>query len=81
MRYTKTILSLYLTILLTIVSNAQGEKSFIRHLGGEEGVPGPHIFHVTEDSKGYIWLCTISGLAKYDGYNLVNYHAISIVLY
>jgi len=57
-------------------SLAQGEKSFIRHLGADEGMPGPHVFHVMEDSKGFIWASTMSGLAKYDGHKFVNYKHI-----
>lgn len=65
-----------LLLLQVMECVSQGEKSFIRHLGGDEGMPGPHVFHIMEDSKGYIWASTMSGLGKYDGHKFVNYRHI-----
>lgn len=73
MKLLKLILSFGLFLLLAMQCSAQGEKSYFRHIGDEEGLPGAHVFHVMEDQQGYIWTSTMFGLGKYDGHNFVNY--------
>ncbi|MDF1694442.1 MAG: ATP-binding protein [Saprospiraceae bacterium] len=77
MKQQRDLYILLLLILTSVVCIAQQEKTFIQHLGVDEGMPGPHVFHVMEDSKGYIWASTMSGLGKYDGHKFVNYSHIS----
>lgn len=38
-----------------------------------EGLPSNYLRDMVEDHKGYIWLATANGLAKFDGYQFVNY--------
>ena len=52
---------------------AQQGKIFFHRIGIEDGLPQGHIFSMTEDSEGFLWFCTLGGLAKYDGYTFTNY--------
>ena len=38
-----------------------------------EGLPHNHINRIKCDSRGYLWICTDEGLARFDGYGFVNY--------
>ncbi|MEQ1746395.1 MAG: two-component regulator propeller domain-containing protein [Saprospiraceae bacterium] len=77
----KTILFRCLILFLqaglpTYVAAQQG-KVFFNRLGIEDGLPQGHIFSMTEDSEGFLWFCTLGGLAKYDGYTFTNFFSDS----
>ncbi|MGH9803368.1 MAG: two-component regulator propeller domain-containing protein, partial [Blastocatellia bacterium] len=38
-----------------------------------DGLPHNHINRIRRDSRGYLWVCTDEGLARFDGYRFVNY--------
>lgn len=44
-----------------------------RHFTTNEGLPNSILFHILQDSRGYIWLCTDKGLSRYDGNSFRNY--------
>lgn len=58
---------------LSVCLPAQQGKIFFNRIGIEDGLPQGHIFSMTEDSQGFLWFCTLGGLAKYDGYTFTNY--------
>ena len=43
------------------------------HLTTADGLPTDNIFGVSRDSKGFVWVGTGSGLARYDGYGFKTY--------
>jgi two-component sensor histidine kinase/ligand-binding sensor domain-containing protein len=45
-----------------------GQKFDIKKYSTNEGLPSGQIGDVVEDTSGYIWLSTYSGLIRYDGY-------------
>jgi ligand-binding sensor domain-containing protein len=36
-------------------------------------LPSSEVYHVMQDSKGYMWFCTDAGVSRYDGYTFHNY--------
>jgi len=60
----------YLAILLLLchISFAQISWKF-RHINTQDGLSTGTINCVFKDSKGYIWIGTVDGLNRYDGYN------------
>jgi ligand-binding sensor domain-containing protein len=44
-----------------------------KHLTGEQGLSQNHVIHVMQDYEGFIWICTVNGLNKYDGYKITVY--------
>lgn len=41
-----------------------------KSIGVEDGLPSSETYNVFQDSKGYIWISTDRGLARYDGENM-----------
>ena len=49
----------------------------VRHFGPEEGLAHTHIRDVTQDSRGYMWFATWTGVDRFDGYEFRNYRSFS----
>lgn len=49
------------------------EQLPIRAWATADGLPHNHINRIRRDSRGYLWICTDEGLARFDGYRFVNY--------
>ncbi len=52
--------------LVCAAANAQVEPSF-RRLDIADGMPSSQVMDVMQDRKGYIWVATADGLARFDG--------------
>jgi ligand-binding sensor domain-containing protein len=48
-------------------------KPVFRQFTVDEGLPSNEVFHVIQDSLGYIWLATANGVSRFDGYTFKNY--------
>ena len=60
--------------LTTSISGiAQNEKLSFERIGFDEGLTDEHAYSMLQDSKGYIWIGTVGGLFKYDGYSFKRY--------
>ena len=42
-----------------------------------EGLPSNTITDIVQDDDGFVWLGTLNGLCRYDGYSILNYHSMS----
>jgi ligand-binding sensor domain-containing protein len=49
------------------------EQLPIRSYTIANGLPADHIDCIVPDSRGFIWFCTPEGLARFDGYRMVNF--------
>ncbi len=58
-------------MFLSISIHAQ--NTVIKHYGVNQGLPSSETYFVTQDSKGYLWIATDAGVAKYDGYQFKTY--------
>jgi ligand-binding sensor domain-containing protein len=66
----------YLLSILFVVflaGSIQSQKYQLRHYGVEEGLPSSEVYHVYQDSEGYMWIATNMGISKYDGYEFENF--------
>jgi signal transduction histidine kinase/ligand-binding sensor domain-containing protein len=68
------------TALLMIIgalqySKAQTTQLKFDHFTEKEGLPDPQISFVQQDDLGYIWIGSLTGLVRYDGYSLKRYIA------
>ena len=52
-----------------------GERIKIQHFDDTDGFSEAVVTHITQDSKGYIWLATWDGLRRYDGYRFQTFKA------
>lgn len=53
--------------------SAFGEKLPIKHLTTADGLPQNTINSIHQDKKGFFWIGTNGGLARFDGYEFVNF--------
>ena len=50
------------------------ENITARLLTTRDGLPNNTVRNIMQDRKGFIWLSTLDGIARYDGYKFINYH-------
>ncbi len=67
----KKITLIILSCLVTLVVFSQ-QLSF-KSFSLKEGLPNTQVFDVMQDSKGYLWLATLNGAAKFDGMRFQNF--------
>ncbi|WP_020528377.1 sensor histidine kinase [Flexithrix dorotheae] len=67
------------TLLITLANLNPGctqhweQNLFFRNLSSNDGLSNPTINSIVQDHLGYIWIGTIDGLNRYDGYQMVTY--------
>jgi len=49
------------------------DRVTFRHLGESDGLSSPKVTAVAQDRLGFIWVATIDGLNRYDGYQVQEY--------
>jgi len=59
--------------VFTISANAQEQDLRFEHLDLKAGLSQNNVYGVLQDSRGFIWIATIDGLNKYDGYHITVY--------
>jgi ligand-binding sensor domain-containing protein len=42
-------------------------------MGVKQGLPHDSVYGMTQDKRGFLWIATFGGLARFDGYQLRNY--------
>lgn len=78
-----TVFTIYRFILIvffqtvTALAFSQRQSLKFEHLSVEEGLSQSHVTSILQDSKGFMWFGTQSGLNKYDGYNFKVYSNLS----
>lgn len=63
---------LHITLILVLICsvlNAQNYKNFT----SEDGLPSDNIYRITQDSLGFIWICTDKGISKFNGETFKNF--------
>jgi hypothetical protein len=61
-------LLLFILILFFSTQYSFAQTPHFRNYTVDDGLPSSHIYRAFQDSKGFIWLCTDKGLARFDGY-------------
>ncbi len=64
-----------LFLLIIFISNTYAQRNDLRfkHLTKENGLSQSTVYAIAEDKYGFIWIGTVDGLNRYDGYNLKIY--------
>lgn len=65
----------FLITFLCIVVSAKlfAYNTVFRHFSVNEGLPSSEIYHVIQDSKGYLWVATNVGVSRFDGKAFKNF--------
>jgi ligand-binding sensor domain-containing protein/two-component sensor histidine kinase len=61
--------------LVAITATLSAEKLPIRAYTTADGLPHNTIMRIAPDSHGFLWFCTLRGLARFDGYSFKSYGA------
>ncbi|MEY1639544.1 ligand-binding sensor domain-containing protein [Tenuifilum osseticum] len=59
-------------LLLATIAIGQYDPVY-RNFTVNDGLAGNEVFHVIQDSKGYIWMATSTGVSRFDGYSFKNF--------
>ena len=65
---------LFLGLLLFTYLQVWGQKPVFTNVELPEGVNLAGINKIVQDQQGFIWLATINGLHRYDGYHFLSYY-------
>jgi len=68
----KTILVFALAIS-SFTSVAQSPEPVFRRYTVDNGLPSSSVYHVFQDSKGFMWFATANGVSRYNGYKFENF--------
>lgn len=71
----KTIITIAILLIFSSFSQANdgNDNFYFRDIRLKDGLPGSTIMSITQDSLGFIWFGTNSGLCRYDGTNFKVY--------
>jgi ligand-binding sensor domain-containing protein len=71
----KSIFLITFFLLITVKQDPLFAQEYIyKHFTTADGLPSSEVYHVFQDSKGYIWFATDNGVSKYNGYEFENFH-------
>ncbi len=68
--------STLLGILMLIRCFLSAQESEYRNYTIHDGLPSNEIYHVMEDSKGYLWFSTDRGVSRFNGYAFENFTTV-----
>ena len=60
---------LLLSLLITTLYGIAQEPP-MRHLGKDDGLPSNTVYDIYRDSKGFLWIATDKGIARYNGISM-----------
>ena len=64
-----------LTVILTLAAAAATAQPVVRHYGPQDGLSHSNIRDIMQDSTGYMWFATWSGVDRFDGYEFRNFRS------
>lgn len=60
-------------VFLQVCQTAYSKEWLFRAVDSKNGLADNYVRDISTDSDGYIWLSTINGLSRYDGYHFLNF--------
>ncbi|MBL7906371.1 MAG: histidine kinase [Bacteroidales bacterium] len=60
-------------VLFVLVLGLQAQHPVFRHYTVDEGLPSNEVYHLFQDSKGFIWIATNMGVSRFDGISFRNF--------
>ena len=76
LKFGRTLLFSFLFIVLpTQWATAQlvNPKPVLKQFSIDEGLPSNEIYHIIQDTLGYIWIATANGVSRFNGYEFENF--------
>lgn len=69
----KSVAIILVSLSTGVINFVQAQQQLFRNYTVNDGLISNSIRKVFQDSKGFIWIATLEGLSKYDGYAFTNY--------
>lgn len=63
----------FILVLLFLPGVVSAQSYQYRNYNIDNGLPSSEVYHVFQDSRGYIWFATNMGVSRYDGYDFTHY--------
>ena len=63
----------FLSVIFLFSLNASAQKYYFDNYSVKEGLAQSSVYAIQQDSKGFVWLGTASGLSKFNGKDFTNY--------
>jgi len=70
----RSVIVLTLLISITVTSYAQLNSGNFTQFTEKDGLPGVQVNNILVDKLGYIWVGTVNGLARFDGYTFNRFY-------
>ncbi len=64
---------LFIFIFLLVINLCEAQSPYFKHFTVDNNLPSSECYQVLQDKKGYIWIATDKGVARYDGYQFKNF--------
>lgn len=61
-------------LIFLILVVALSSPAAVRQINVRDGLSSRQVYEIAEDLDGFMWVCTNSGLDRYDGYSMKHYH-------
>lgn len=62
----------FLILIITNCTNVFSQQLVFNNIRSESGIPASEVYHVIQDSKGYIWVFTEHGIVKHNGSTFIS---------
>ena len=59
-------------------TNGEAQRLQFTKLTADDGLSGPWVAAVYQDTRGFMWFGTRRGLDRYDGYSITNYRNVRL---
>ena len=69
----QNIATVFLTLVLVCASLPSEAQEQFRHYSSDEGFTGSAFKRIVQDSLGFLWITSGSGIFRFDGYNFIKY--------
>lgn len=63
-----------IALLLFVIQGLHAQDFRFHHLTSEDGISQSEVYAFLEDSRGFMWIGTLDGLNRYDGYTIETYN-------
>lgn len=67
--------SVLVSFLIGFITPSLLASHKIKYITADDGLSRNLVNHIFRDSKGFIWISTVKGLDRYDGYNIINFNS------
>lgn len=61
-------------VFIALLAEVDAQQYAFTHYTRDRGIPGNQVYVIKQDSKGYMWFATSSGLIKYNGKDYKTYN-------